>query len=542
MSQPPPEPAAGPPCATCGAPSYDNQNRCPTCIGSEAFADALDATQAIRTQICSQCAAPVVVPKEGATLACPCCGQSVSIRRLSFERLQVPWPEGSRGGQDDRAALFRAALRSLDRCPYELSLPEVIAGRDLVARGTLHDLHEAFRAACQPLQARAQRRHGGGAYRQAADALPELAEAEHEVCSIAHWALELSGIGQRWLRARPLLEQAYELCSDPGFRQLMLCDLARLAEEVGRLEAAEQWLSGCDPKPPQIDLASTTRYRRARLAARRGQWDEVLQAAGHDLDGLPITRALQIPMGLLRVAAFERLAQADQADQAMKALADVHLVADIAEALGRADLLAPARAAWERLRARWEIEDQRKRRTAIVKGLALVGVGFAAILGSAALLWNGRMSTLECERPRAEPAATTSEQRPTEATAAPSCHVHESLIGKRVDSYPVEGLRSAIVNTSGRDTKKKWSVVVLMTEQGSRELCGCTNCEAALKGLAMRINHYLGDADKRRLFVVEPSENPAPLIAFGGAVAGVAMMLLGLGRALKARFSKPVRA
>ena len=549
MSEPPPEPANTSPCTTCGAPSHGDRKRCATCIGSAAMAEKLDATQNIRTKVCRHCAAPLVGPREGATLPCPCCGEAVAIRRLGLERLRVPAPDGSSGGSD-RAAQFNAALRSLDGSPYQLGLPDVVARRDPGSPDTLHHIHEAFRAACRPLQERADRRQGGGAYRQAAAAQPELGEAEHEVCALAHWALELGGIGQRWLRARPLLEQAYELCTDPAYRQLMLCDLARLAEEVGHLEVADQWLTSCDPVAAQLEADGAYRLRKARLAARRGQWEGVLQAVGQAADVLPTARPLQIPMGLLRVAAFERQSQSARADHAIKELADVHLVADIERELAEDEQVADGGRAWERLRARWAEEDRRKRRIEIIKGLVLTGVGVALMGIAAMVFWESRMNTLECERPRAEPKAAlaavapaaSSEPAARPSSGPPTCRIHESLIGKRVDTYPIAGLRDARVATRNEGSKDEWSELLLITADGEHELSSCSKCVAELTAQQGTIQRYLASPDERRLVLLEPSENPGPFIAFAAAVSGVAMILLGLGRALKARFAKPVRA
>jgi hypothetical protein len=121
-------------------------------------------------------------------------------------------------------------------------------------------------------------------------------------------------------RVRALLETTLELLVDPRHQAVVRGMLARNAARVGDFDAAEQWLLPCEARSDDIHIDTAYRYSRAYLAARRQQYDEVLQQLGSRVDDVPIADTLDLTAGALRADALEKMGRFSEAKEQLAAV------------------------------------------------------------------------------------------------------------------------------------------------------------------------------------------------------------------------------
>ena len=464
--------------------------------------------------VCAGCGGPLTVPVDGSETGCSVCGDRCSAAPLRLGELSaLPSPA------DDQVRLDRLKQQPRYGSPYDLSRTPESCSRfehlEAEDAACADALHQGFLEARKALLLSGKSAAGGGgAYRKSGRAMPQLSDQERAPSWIARRALEMFITRGEPVRARPLLEQAYELSSDPTWRQLALCDLSRMAIAVGESQTAERWLSGCDPQPDELELDSAYRWRRGALEASHGAWAEVLLVAGEPAQSIPVSRAAQVPLALLRMAALERLDRQEDADQVLAALVDEHLVVDIKDAIASDESPSPCRDCWDRLVAEWEKQADRKRRKGIQAGLIWGGAGLIAIPLAVITWFSGEMNTLVCH-------------------GHTSCHILVTLAGSKTGVISVTRLLGADVLTTGSG-KNERSELILKTGTGPVELSTCSKCASDLQAVATKIDTYVAEKSLQPLTVTELGENPLPWIAIGFGMFALALLALGLGRIFKA--------
>ena len=471
----------------------------------------------VRVSSCAACASPLQAPAGGGEVRCPVCTLAVAVGPLSMD------PPGAGGpGRHDH---YRRQLRSR-QLPYARSealdaevgrlLPEDVQAPFV--------LLSAFQRAAEPFWEAARRRRSGGAYRSGGQGGAPSAEQEQRLSWLAHRAVAIFSSRGEPQRARPLVETAYELSSDRGWRQLALCDLSQLAQEAGDLEAAHGWLVAADPWPDQVEIRSATCLQRARVAAAAQDWTAVLAELGSSHGSMAVVADKQIAIGLLRVAALEGSGAADAADEELEALVEVHLVIDLEAALDGEPLLTPARSSWARLQAEWEAKAARKRRWDLQVAAMLFGAGLLFIPLGALLFWNGTTATLDCEA----------------KGVASECRIVDDLLGSPIGERAVVGLSGARVSSYRSDSSTTW-VLWLTTAGEEVKLFECGDCEQELNEQVAKIDRFVS-GQSQAITVVEIGENPLPFLGFALGMVGLSFSFMGAWRAFGALFRREHRA
>ncbi|HEY1535244.1 MAG TPA: hypothetical protein VGF76_14555, partial [Polyangiaceae bacterium] len=119
-------------------------------------------------------------------------------------------------------------------------------------------------------------------------------------------------------RQRALFESALEVFSLPRHRQMMLCYLSRCACRAGDLDAAQRWLTQCDPRSDDLAMDSSYRFSWAFIDTARGNFQGVLGALGQRFDEIPIQDALDGSACALRANALEKLGNLSGATQELR--------------------------------------------------------------------------------------------------------------------------------------------------------------------------------------------------------------------------------
>lgn len=109
---------------------------------------------------------------------------------------------------------------------------------------------------------------------------------------------------------RAILETAIELVSDDGHRYILRCLLARYAAAAGELDAAEEWLALCHPRPLELRMDTAYRLAAATLAMVRDDLEAVLSTLA---EGTPLSADFEVDCALLRIHALDLLGRRDDA-------------------------------------------------------------------------------------------------------------------------------------------------------------------------------------------------------------------------------------
>jgi len=252
----------------------------------------------LRVLLCPQCGGPIDVKPEGGVVTCSFC----NVKMLLASRLEkpaAPAAQTKETGESQRLEMMRAQ----DGKPF-LPPPEI---RYLIRGGELSS--DQFNQAMQEWQkTRAL---------LVAEASPAAAERMYFLTLMLyqHYVKIKDD-----MRRRAVLETASELLTDPRHVQDVRCMLARAAATAGDMEAAEKWLSLCDPRATDIHMDSAFRFTSATLATINGRWDEVLKLLGENQNDFPIADECDAVCGVLRANAHERLGRVDQAKTLLRQL------------------------------------------------------------------------------------------------------------------------------------------------------------------------------------------------------------------------------
>ena len=348
----------------------------------------------LRVLVCRQCGAPVTATRDGGEVTCEYCGAVSVLARRSDERVRLTDPTLQAEPDPDRREALRmeSLVRQMEtydeqRNPYAYyGTPEELEHLDL----------EYMDPALPAIATEAIRK-------VVADCEESGGDMKHQ--RLVFWvALKLKNM---WVmrneprNARPVIETASEILTDPGYRQLMFCKMADLARKDEDLDAAEVWLERCDPRPPLLDLDSDYRTTAAAIAIRRGRWDRVLELVGREHGDVPFEPSSVALFQLQRVEALENLGEPAAAEEELSWLLDALDHEFLAQWLDGSKMLASCQGVWDRIRRRpapqeamippssmeyWDAHERRdehaaaRRRVVLLAAIAALVAGFIAAL------------------------------------------------------------------------------------------------------------------------------------------------------------------
>ena len=248
----------------------------------------------VRILACQNCGAPINASLEGGQTSCEYCGavNHVGRRDESRDQRQDSGPTLSESERFQR-------LRAQDGKP--LRPPPSI--QHLIAGGALAPQREA-QANQLWQQTRAELAQGGAPF-----------PTEERFYFLTFILYEHIGAQNEERRGRAMLETALELLGDQRYRQTIRCMLARNAVRVGDLEAADQWLSPCNPRSDDIHIDTQYRLTTAMIATARGDFSKVTSVLGPQTGDIPIADESDELCSVIRANALERLGDAQLAAQ-----------------------------------------------------------------------------------------------------------------------------------------------------------------------------------------------------------------------------------
>ncbi|MEX1368292.1 MAG: hypothetical protein AB1Z98_34495 [Nannocystaceae bacterium] len=191
----------------------------------------------VRATTCINCGAPARVPPEGGTIECGHCRSTLVVAPRRSEAALPDAPPLPASAYD--LAAFMASTDTAGK-PWPETIPVFQRLWD---------------------QARRDPDRDGGAPLFGATLM----------LSSGHGA-----VGDQ-VKRRAVLETALELLSDRGHRCIVRCHLARAASRLGEREAAQAWLSPCEPQGLAEAAAEQIRLTEASLANARGDHARVLE-------------------------------------------------------------------------------------------------------------------------------------------------------------------------------------------------------------------------------------------------------------------------
>ncbi len=462
----------------------------------DAIAPRVVAGRAVRTRLCSACGAPAVMAPDAGSFVCGRCSASTILSpRPQLESVAL----AARGARAPRRIV--KSEYDIARAPQGLKKLAFPAFRELSA---IEKLVAAYLEAQASLGGDA-----AGSYRSAAGG-GDRAEAERRLL----WASRLvSSVlpSDRVLAARPLLEQAFELCRDPHNQALACCQLARIAQRVGDADAAREWLAGVPDQTEELAVDSARRECLLHFTAETHP--DVLSIVGRTAGELPVAPAQELAFGLARVACYERLDEPSAALEALQSLLGAYEL-DIADAIRREPRHSPVRVALER--------DVDERRRKAKPQLWAYGMGFfiAVLIGLAASYW-GRVVDVTCTRPGVGDPA--------------SCEIQESVWGWQVSSTTVRQVRDAIRRLYRGDKNKQTYVLALTTERGETiEVSPLGDSQENVDSQVARLNAVMHQDGVSQATVKITNDGPL-LVGAVAFAAALAMPLFGAARFLAAR-------
>ncbi|MBI5533039.1 MAG: hypothetical protein HY898_10005 [Deltaproteobacteria bacterium] len=481
-------------CETCEAPTTPDAARCEVCVGFDAVGAAVPAGVEARAFLCQVCGAPGCVLPGQPPPGCAVCGKEIELapRNIAFQPVPVQHDPGWSLRAEGRRQRLKSQQHGRKGSFYDLTA--VPPGLEELHQAGTHDakvgalLARAFADARKALPSQRARVDGGG-YREHAGQLTAPPMLQKTLIWIASRAVSLYAHLKAPTRARPFVEQALVLVSDPGLRNLALCQLAGLARGAGAFNEAEQWLGACAPEPVDVELDSAWRVIRCHLLADRGSWAAVTETLGASIDDIPASLQHYVAMGLLRIASHENQSRMDSADKEFLRLNEIALDADIEDCLLREPRLDICRDVIRRYRDELVRKEAEHRKAELRLGLIAGAAGIAALLLCPLIVWSGRSTTLSCDRPE-----------PPSASSQPQCTIMRSIAGSEVERLDVQDLRGAEVLESGSSNKRNYTIE-LTHGRGKMELTpsSCQRCGGETRGRAQRINAYLKDPAVRSL-------------------------------------------
>lgn len=191
----------------------------------------------VRAIACISCGAPVRVAPEGGTIECGHCRSTLVVEARRSEAARPDAPPLPASAYDIEA--FMASTNTAGK-PWPETIP-------------------VFQRLWDQARREPDREHGAPLF------------AATLMLSAGHGA-----VGDQ-VKRRAVLETALELLSDRGHRCIVRCHLARAASRLGEPEAAQAWLSQCEPQGLAEVAAEQIRLTEASLANARGDHARVLE-------------------------------------------------------------------------------------------------------------------------------------------------------------------------------------------------------------------------------------------------------------------------
>lgn len=258
-------------------------------------------SRALRVLACAQCGAPIEVSPSGGAERCGYC---------QAENVLQPRDEG---GDHARAAQARA--NPISESERFAKLRHQVATADGPPPSLRRWLHDGTLAP----QFVDQARH---AWTQTHSLIVEQARSSGQVAfgdAERFFYLTLLLVPHLQTREkRALVETAAELLDDARHRDVCRSLLARLAAQHGELDSAEEWLSGCNPRPTDLVMDTAYRLATATMAAARGDGAGILACLGQHDGDVPIASRSQRESEALRIHAVELRGAEQEAESAVR--------------------------------------------------------------------------------------------------------------------------------------------------------------------------------------------------------------------------------
>ncbi len=237
----------------------------------------------LRVLACESCGAPVQVAVGGGTAECRYCRAANKVAQRAQQSLAYNAPQ-----IPEHERIMR--LRSQDGRPL---LPPASLG-SLFENGDIQawKMDEAVRV----WNASRQEARSTGSY--------DAAERVYFLSIVLAQKFALAGDLDR---QRALLESASETLTLPRHKQVMWATLSRAAVRAGDAQAAQDWLSQCNPRSDDLESDSAYRMAAALLATARRDFPSVLGAVGQGPNDVPIHDAMDDACAVLRANAHERM-------------------------------------------------------------------------------------------------------------------------------------------------------------------------------------------------------------------------------------------
>jgi len=304
-----------------------------------------------RVHLCTNCGAPVSSPAQGSVAACEFCGAEVRFGIEPSGPIRFIDPRQALGLSPEKMEAARLASLKKQAEHYDTSSNpycyieapddlEYISATDELSEEFLPMALQAFNVAVGRCQ-----KSGGGMQEQ------------RRVFWIARKLKNSWTRRDEPLKARAVLETAYDLLQDPGYRQMLMCTLADLARKEGNLALAEEWLGMCDPRPPLLDIDSDYRTSRALLCIAEEKWATALALVGEHRGMIPYEPSNVVVFNGVRVACLEKLGRGPEALENMRFIVEASSLEFAESVFASSTAWAPAYAVLGRLRSLGEIRE-----------------------------------------------------------------------------------------------------------------------------------------------------------------------------------------
>ncbi len=298
-----------------------------------------------RVHLCTQCGAPVEAPAQGNVVRCEYCGAQVLFGLRPAGPVQFANPQAQLGLSEEQMEAARLVSLAKQAEYYDASSNpycyieapddlEYIAATDELSAEFLPMALQAFNMAIARCQA-------SGC----------TLEDQRRVYWIARKLKNSWSRRDDPLKARAVIETAYDLLPDPGYRQLFMCSLSDMARKEGNLALAEDWLSKCDPRPPLLDLDTDYRTSWALLLIAREQWGTALALVGEERGTIPYEPSSVAVFNAIRVSSLARLGRREEAIEDLRFIIDETSLAFVENMFANSQAWAPAAALLAQMKA-----------------------------------------------------------------------------------------------------------------------------------------------------------------------------------------------
>lgn len=239
----------------------------------------------VRILACPSCGAPLQLPRQGGQIQCGYCRASLTVAGRDDTPLQTAG--ASLLSEPERMQGLWAQASTFGMKPLPPEMRAALAGGPLTAARVGAALG-LWRVYCQ---------------RAAAG---DAAAGDLAVLMVGSIASYFSSVARDPARQRALSETTLEALRDSSQRQVIRCQLARLALRGGDLASARSWFGACDPRAAELQADTAYRLTYAHLTTAARAFDDVLVALGPTPSSVPVALPSRLPAAVLRANALER--------------------------------------------------------------------------------------------------------------------------------------------------------------------------------------------------------------------------------------------